>query len=202
MQTPVTLKYAGHDYTWDGSRWYNTIDYTEPVRRIVYQLDQLLAEQFPDARKVAVATKAPPAGKSSGKARLVSDLDFTPPEGRPLRILVTGARTWNEAEPIRQELSRYPAGSIIIHCDAEGVDRIAGVTAAALGFELITCPADWKTFGRAASPLRNKTMLAEYQPDLVIAFHPAIDETSGTKNMVTVARKAGIPVRIISGHEA
>src|SRR4051794_29510574 len=104
MHPPVALDYAGHNYTWDGSPRYNTTDYTEPVRRIVFQLDQMLAEQFPEARRVAVATKPAPSGKGSNKARLVSDADFSPPAGRPLRILVTGARNWNEAEPIRQEL--------------------------------------------------------------------------------------------------
>ena len=60
------------------------------------------------------------------------------------------------------------------------------------------CPADWDQFGKNAGPIRNKAMLAEHVPDVVIAFHVAIEKARGTKHMVTLARKAKIPVRVVS----
>lgn len=36
--------------------------------------------------------------------------------------------------------------------------------------------------------------------DLVLAFHDDLESSSGTKDMLTIARKAGVPVEVI-GHE-
>jgi predicted Rossmann-fold nucleotide-binding protein len=50
--------------------------------------------------------------------------------------------------------------------------------------------ADWKRHGRAAGPIRNKQMLDEGKPDLVVAFPGG----KGTANMVKQAREAGVKV--------
>jgi hypothetical protein len=39
------------------------------------------------------------------------------------------------------------------------------------------------------------------KPDLVLAFHADLAHSKGTKHMVGIARKAGIPVEIITGME-
>jgi YspA, cpYpsA-related SLOG family len=119
-------------------------------------------------------------------------------QGRPLRILITGARTWTDIGPIRRELARFPAGSILIHGDARGADRLAGQVGAEREFQVVACPADWKRFGKSAGMIRNKAMLKEYLPDLVIAFHADLEKARGTRHMVTIARKARIPVRVVS----
>lgn len=60
---------------------------------------------------------------------------------------------------------------------------------------VIKFPADWKTHGRAAGPTRNRQMLQEGDPDLIVAFPKTILEASrGTRNMVEQARKLGLPV--------
>ena len=46
---------------------------------------------------------------------------------------------------------------------------------------------------RGAGPIRNQRMLDE-GPDAVIAFHTNLAESHGTLDMVTRARKAGVPV--------
>jgi hypothetical protein len=51
-------------------------------------------------------------------------------------------------------------------------------------------PADWDTHGRAAGYIRNKQMLKEGKPDLVVAFPGG----KGTANMVKLARDAGVEV--------
>jgi hypothetical protein len=117
----------------------------------------------------------------------------------PLRVLVTGARTWADPGPIRRELARLLAGSVVIHGDARGADRLAGRIAAELGLAVLACPAEWHKYGRAAGLVRNRAMLKEHRPQLVLAFHPAIEQARGTKHMVGLARKAGVEVRVISG---
>lgn len=57
-------------------------------------------------------------------------------------------------------------------------------------------PADWKTYGKAAGPIRNQQMLDEGKPDLVVAF--LAPNSRGTKDMIQRAQKANIPVEIIN----
>lgn len=49
---------------------------------------------------------------------------------------------------------------------------------------------EWKILGKAAGPIRNKQMLDEEKPDLVIAFPGG----KGTADMVRQAKKAGVEV--------
>ncbi|KKN01348.1 hypothetical protein LCGC14_1128740 [marine sediment metagenome] len=53
-------------------------------------------------------------------------------------------------------------------------------------------------YGKAAGPIRNKQMLDEGQPHLVLAFHDNIEESTGTKDMVKQAAKRGIETLVIS----
>lgn len=46
-------------------------------------------------------------------------------------------------------------------------------------------------------PIRNKQMLDEGKPDLVLAFHTDIENSKGTKNMIYQAKKRGIKVILI-----
>lgn len=54
-------------------------------------------------------------------------------------------------------------------------------------------PADW-SIGRAAGPIRNKRMIVEGKPDLVVAFHDSLETSRRTRNMINQAISAGIPV--------
>ena len=117
---------------------------------------------------------------------------------RPLLVLVTGAREWADVEPIRRELLLLPSDSILLHGNARGADRLAGAIAAELGLDVRPRPANWEQFGKAAGIIRNREMLAE-GPDVVLAFHPNLEQAKGTKHMVRIARNAGVPVRVVTG---
>jgi len=54
--------------------------------------------------------------------------------------------------------------------------------------------AEWNKYGGKAGPIRNKRMLEDGKPDVVIAFPGG----SGTANMVMLAKRAGVPVIEIS----
>jgi hypothetical protein len=54
--------------------------------------------------------------------------------------------------------------------------------------------ADWAKHGRAAGPIRNKQMLEEGKPDLVVAFPGG----QGTANMMSQVREAGVRVMAIT----
>ena len=120
-------------------------------------------------------------------------------EGR-LVILVTGDREWRSPKQIRiiyRELAVFPKGSILVHGAARGVDSLAGEIGKELGFEIRAYPADWEQYGRAAGPIRNRLMLKEQKPDIVIAFHHRIDESKGTKDMIIVAGQSGVKTRLV-----
>jgi len=54
-------------------------------------------------------------------------------------------------------------------------------------------PADWGKYSKSAGYIRNKQMLAEGKPDLVVAFPGG----KGTANMVKLAKLANIPIHTI-----
>ena len=113
-------------------------------------------------------------------------------------ILVCGDRNWIDYRPIKRELSKYnPKTDVIMHGDARGADRISGQVAMALGFPVRPFPANWNRFGKAAGPIRNQQMLDE-RPDLVLAFHPNIEQSKGTGHMVRIARLKGVKVEVFN----
>lgn len=116
-----------------------------------------------------------------------------------MRVLVCGDRNWSDMAVIRREMEKLPQGTVIIHGDCIGADRIAGHYASAWGWRMQEYPADWLTYGRAAGPIRNRQMLTEGKPDLVLAFHRDLSQSRGTKDMVNAARKAGVEVRVVDG---
>lgn len=114
-----------------------------------------------------------------------------------MRVLVCGARDWTDADAIRRELLALPAGSVVIEGAARGADRLAAQIARELGLGVEEYPADWMRYGRAAGPIRNRRMLEEGKPDLVLAFHADLARSKGTRDMVERAQKAGTEVRVV-----
>ena len=106
------------------------------------------------------------------------------------RLLACGSRTWNDIATIRQALLEHPA-RILIHGSAPGADALAARAARELGWASAAVPAEWARDGNAAGPIRNAAMLL-LQPEVVLAFH--IGNSPGTRNMITQAETAGIPV--------
>jgi len=101
------------------------------------------------------------------------------------------------------------SGAYVMTLLAAGVDDIAHGPLDYLPDDgvLVPCyhrPADWR-IGRGAGPKRNKEMLAEllkFPGDrLVVAFHDDLKSSKGTANMVAIATKAGVHVRLIKHGE-
>jgi hypothetical protein len=116
-----------------------------------------------------------------------------------MRVLVCGDRNWTNKEAIRAQLL-HRKGYIdgIIEGGARGADSLAGECADELEIFCMVFPAEWDKYGKAAGPIRNQQMLNEGKPDLVLAFHKDIENSKGTKHMVKISRKAGIPVEVIT----
>jgi len=76
---------------------------------------------------------------------------------------------------------------------ASGADSIGWDWATANWCKVHEYPADWKQHGKSAGYIRNKQMLEEGEPDIVIAFPGG----KGTAMMIKLAKDAGIEVKEI-----
>lgn len=119
-----------------------------------------------------------------------------------MRVLVCGGRDFDDRSAMARALRRFKpttptdddlAEHVIITGGASGADELAAQYAEVFGIRLRVYPADWRTHGRAAGPIRNQRMLDEGKPDLVIAFPGG----RGTADMVRRARAAGVKVEEI-----
>jgi hypothetical protein len=115
-----------------------------------------------------------------------------------IRVLVCGQRDFSDKvafDTLMDHLSGKMGGfSCVIEGEAKGVDTLARVWAEERGILVEKYPADWKKFGAAAGPIRNKQMLVEGKPDLVVAVYSNKDTSKGTRNMVDQSKKAGLEV--------
>lgn len=116
-----------------------------------------------------------------------------------MKIVICGSRFWYNTNAIRKYIRTLDhTNDIIITGGARGADLIANTIAKEEGFQTIVFNADWRVYGNAAGPIRNKQML-ELNPDIVVAFHNDIDNSKGTKNCVTQAKLKGIKTIVITG---
>lgn len=107
-----------------------------------------------------------------------------------MKVLVCGGRDFTDREFLFAVLDQFHQTegiALLIHGAARGADSLARDWARARGVWIRSCPADWRTHGLAAGPIRNQQML-ELLPDVVIAFEGG----KGTADMVRRARKAGV----------
>lgn len=118
-----------------------------------------------------------------------------------MRVLVCGDREWVDQQMIYNQLKQLHTASpieIVIEGEARGADLMGRKAATYLNIPVLGYAANWKEYGRSAGPIRNQQMLKEGRPDLVLAFHDHLDQSKGTRHMVSIAQKAGIPVQVIS----
>ena len=110
-----------------------------------------------------------------------------------MKVLVTGGRDFDDQNLVDTTLNRLHNESPIqylIHGAAKGADQAAGDWARVNNVHEIKCPSDWRRYGRAAGPIRNKSMLDNHRPDLLVAFPGG----KGTAHMIELARKAGLKI--------
>lgn len=118
---------------------------------------------------------------------------------QPYRVLVCGSRDWTDQKAIWQNLASvvidHGQPTLIEGC-AAGADRLSEEIARGLDWTNEHFPADWKRYGKGAGPVRNRRMLIEGKPDLVLAFQK--NKSRGTQHMIDIATRAGIEVRVVS----
>ena len=102
----------------------------------------------------------------------------------------------NVKEPIQVLSGRCPVGAHTFTASdgikVYGADGLGERFAKEKAYNVLPCPADWDNLGYKAGPIRNAQM-AE-QGTHLIAFWDG--KSTGTGNMITLAKVAGLPVRI------
>ena len=106
-----------------------------------------------------------------------------------MKLLVCGGRTYLNFARIKEEVKKLDP-EVIVHGNANGADKTAGIVAENLGIPCEVYPANWKKYGPSAGPIRNQQMLDEAKPDMVLAFPGG----KGTADMIRRAKKVNIQV--------
>ena len=115
-----------------------------------------------------------------------------------MKVLVCGSRFWKNKEKLYKFLDELePYIDTVIEGEAPGADSMARDWALENQIPVKRYPANWDEFGKKAGPIRNRQMLMEGNPDLVIAFHEKIEKSKGTKDMINVANKAKVSVILV-----
>lgn len=117
-------------------------------------------------------------------------------------VLVTGDRDWTDRLTMETALSCYRSRiHLLIEGEARGADKMSRRIAEEWGIPFKGYKAKWEIYGKGAGPIRNRQMLDENpNVDLVLAFHPNLNKSKGTRDMVNYALKKGKPVELYDGH--
>ena len=111
-----------------------------------------------------------------------------------MRILVCGGRRYHNSILIWDILDQIHHKfkiTVLINGGAQGADLHARNWARQYAdIEIALYYAQWEKYGRSAGYIRNKQMLDQGQPEIVLAFPGG----PGTKNMVDIGQKAGVLV--------
>ena len=108
---------------------------------------------------------------------------------RPFRVLVCGGRKFTDRRLVfdtLDALAREHGVLFVIEGGQRGADSLARTWRHDRLQPGRTFYADWNRYGPGAGPIRNRKMLAEGQPDLVVAF----PGNTGTADMM---KQAGSP---------
>jgi len=114
-----------------------------------------------------------------------------------MRVLVCGSRNFIDTESFDEVMDNY-IGKVttVIHGSARGADMQAHLWGLRNNIPIEEYPADWNMYGKAAGRIRNKQMLEEGKPDLVIAF--LAKDSIGTKDMINQSKTKGVEVKVIN----
>jgi hypothetical protein len=111
-----------------------------------------------------------------------------------MKVLICGSREWVDEGPIKAVIDGLPDDCVVMHGNARGADKLAGVLAKERGLEVEVYEPDWKMFGANAGIVRNLKMLDE-NPDQVYAFWNG--GSRGTAHTIREAEKRGLPLEVL-----
>lgn len=115
------------------------------------------------------------------------------------RVIIAGGREFQDYELVKDRVGYYIQNElqsdsvVIVSGHASGADTLGERYAHEHGLKCELYPADWKSYGKAAGPIRNGQMADAAQA--LIAFWDG--ESRGTKNMIETAKANGLKVIVV-----
>lgn len=117
------------------------------------------------------------------------------------RIVIAGSRGFEDYSLLEEKLDEILEAELepveLVSGHAKGADLLAERYAEENDVPIHVIKPDWKTYGRAAGPIRNRQMLdyAREATPLVVAFWDG--KSKGTKNTIDTASSLKIPVKVV-----
>lgn len=116
------------------------------------------------------------------------------------RVIIAGSREFTSYQHLKEACEWYLKDKlpqvIVISGHARGADSLGEKWASEMGLTCEIYPANWNKYGKSAGYIRNKQM-AEVG-DALIAFKIQGIQSKGTDNMISLAEKKGIPIRVVT----
>ncbi|MHB1107262.1 MAG: DUF2493 domain-containing protein [Lutibacter sp.] len=112
-----------------------------------------------------------------------------------IKVIIAGGRNFEEFDKLCQvcdEFLQDQDNIEIVSGAYKGTDLLGERYAVERNHQIKQFPADWRRYGKSAGLKRNNEMAA--YADALIAFWDA--KSKGTKNMIDLAKQAGLKVRI------
>lgn len=116
------------------------------------------------------------------------------------RVIIAGTREFRDYGTLRDTCNRLLAEKqrthdiVVVSGTARGADSLGERYARERGYQLRRFPADWERYGKAAGYRRNSQMADN--ADALIAFWDG--QSRGTKNMIEMAKKKKLEIRIVN----
>lgn len=120
-------------------------------------------------------------------------------------ILICGSRTITDVDWVCAKIKEY-IDDLTAMCvkitgfifgGARGVDRISEgyVIGAHPDIPVEICWANWKLYGKAAGPIRNKIMVTK--ADRLLALLDSTNQSRGTRSTIKIAKAANLPTKVV-----
>ena len=114
-------------------------------------------------------------------------------------LLIAGGRDFSNYDLLARRCAAFIAENcgarelVVISGRASGADSLGERFAREYSLECKYYPAQWKTYGRAAGPIRNKQM-AEVADGAVVFWD---SHSRGTRNMIGYLQERGVPYELV-----
>lgn len=115
---------------------------------------------------------------------------------RVFKVVVAGTRTFDDFWLLKTRLDYFLKDKVdveIVSGCARGADRLGERYAQVWDMPIKRFPAEWDRYGKSAGYRRNEQM-ADYA-DAAVVFWDG--KSKGSAHMIDVARKKGLPVRVV-----
>lgn len=113
-----------------------------------------------------------------------------------MKVIIAGSRDFEDYDHLREKVNEFRKNNVIteiVSGNARGADRLGEKYSTEYGLNLTLYPANWKKYGNAAGPIRNRAM-AEYADALIAVWD---GNSKGTENMIDCMHKLKKPVYVI-----